>query len=138
MLNSHAAMSLPKGTITNMPNVTYIESLEKMYDADILLLVEADVRQNLFLPSKLSDYIGANTPIVGIVPPGGSEDALKGLGCWYARPADITGISQAIEGAVDYVKNASGFGWCDDAFRLTFSGEHVAKRFVRILEGLNK
>ena len=136
MLNSHAAQSLPKGTITNVPNVTYIESLEKMYDADILLLIEADVRQNLFLPSKLSDYMGANTPIVGIAPAGGSEDALKGLGCWHARPANIVGISQAIEGAVDYVKNASASGWCDETFRLTFSGEHVAKRFVRILEGL--
>ena len=136
MLNSQSAQSLPKGTINNVPNVTYIESLEKMYDADILLLIEADVRQNLFLPSKLSDYMGANTPIVGIAPAGGSEDALKGLGCWHARPADIVGISQAIEGAVDYVKNASASGWCDEAFRLTFSGENVAKRFVRILEGL--
>lgn len=136
MLNSQAARSLPKDTIVHVSNVTYIESLERMYDADILLLIEADVRQNLFLPSKLSDYMGANTPIVGIVPPGGSEDALNGLGCWHARPADIVGISQAIEGAVDYVKNASASSWCDEDFRLTFSGEHVAKRFVDILEGL--
>ena len=136
MLNSQAARSLPKDTIVHVSNVTYIESLEKMHDADILLLIEADVRQNLFLPSKLSDYMGANTPIVGIVPPGGSEDALNGLGCWHARPADIAGISQAIEGAVDYVKNASASSWCDEDFRLTFSGEHVAKRFVDILEGL--
>ena len=136
MLNSHSALSLPKGTTINLPNVSYLESLEKMYDADILVLIEADVRQNLFLPSKLSDYMGANTPIVGIAPAGGSEDALKGLGCWQARPTDIFGISEAIEGAVDYVKNSSASGWCDEEFRLTFSGEHVAKRFIRILEGL--
>ena len=136
MLNSHGAQSLPKGTITNVSNMTYIQSLEKMYDADILLLIEADVKQNLFLPSKLSDYMGADTPIVGIAPAGGSEDALKGLGCWHARPADILGISQAIEGAVDHVMNSSTSGWCDEDFRLTFSGEHVAKRFVSILEGI--
>ena len=134
MLNSYAAQSLPKCSIINVPNVSYIESLEKMYDADILLLVEADVRQNLFLPSKLSDYMGANTPIVGIAPAGGSEDALKGLGCWRARPSDILGISQAIEGAVDYVANSSTSGWCDESFRQTFSGDHVAKRFIDILE----
>lgn len=136
MLNSPAALSLPKGTVVNIPNVTYIESLEKMYDADILLLIEADVRQNLFLPSKLSDYMGANTPIVGIAPPGGSEDALKGLGCWYARPSDIMGISQAIEGAVDHVGKSHKSSWCDENFRLTFSGEHVAKRFDSILESV--
>ena len=134
MLNTQAALSLPKGTIINVPNVTYIESLEKMYDADILLLIEADVRQNLFLPSKLSDYMGANTPIVGIVPAGGSEDALKGLGCWHARPSDILGISQAIEGIIDYVMNSSTSGWCDESFRQTFSGDYVAKHFVDILE----
>ncbi|MGB7815439.1 MAG: hypothetical protein WBL28_03725 [Methylotenera sp.] len=134
MLNSHAAQLLPKDTITNVPNITYIQSLEKMYDADILLLIEADVRQNLFLPSKLSDYMGADTPIVGIAPAGGSEDAIKGLGCWHARPSDILGISQAIEGAVDYVMNPSTSGWCDQDFRQTFSDDYVARRFADILE----
>ncbi len=134
MLESSSAKALPAGMVTHVPHVTYMESLEKMYDADILVLIEANVRQNLFLPSKLSDYMGADTPIVGIVPTGGSEDVLKNLGCWYAHPSDIAGISHALEGAVDHVMNTSKAAWCDDAFKQLFSGVQVAKSFANILE----
>jgi glycosyltransferase involved in cell wall biosynthesis len=134
MLHSPAAKTLPKDTIKNVPNVTYIQSLEKMYDADILLLIEADVRQNLFLPSKLSDYMGADRPIVGIAPAGASEDALKGLGCWHARPSDFFAISKAIEGAVDHVIDSPESSWCDETYRSSFSGEHAARRFMNILQ----
>jgi len=136
MLKTPAALSLPEGTVTCISNVSYMQSLELMYDADILLLIEADVRQNLFLPSKLSDYMGANTPIVGMIPPGGSEDAIKGLGCWHARPSDISGLAKALEGAVGHVIAAPSSPWCDASFRESFSGIRVAGRFVKILESI--
>ena len=136
MLNTSSALSLPEGTVVSIPSVNYIQSLELMYDADILLLIDADVRQNLFLPSKLSDYVGANTPIVGLVPPGGSEDALKDLGCWYVRPHDIRGISHAVESAVDYETNSSPSPWCNEAYRQTISGKQVGNRFIQIIESV--
>lgn len=136
MLQTPTAMGLPEGTIRSFGNVSFVESLEKMYDADILVLIEANIRQNLFLPSKLSDYMGARTPIVGLVPPGGSEDALKQLNCWYARPSDIDGISHAIEGAAEYVMTSSDMQWCDESYRDTFSGTQVAGRFTDIIARL--
>lgn len=136
MLNSEAARSLPGGMVSALPNVNYIESLRLMYDADILLLIEADIRQNLFLPSKLSDYIGANTPIVGLVPPGGSEDALVGLGAWYALPSDIAGITKALAGAIDHVLNGCATEWCNKEFKETFSGLQVAGQLSRIIESI--
>jgi len=136
MLASDAAKSLPEGTVRAVGNVSFVESLEQMYDADILLLIEANVRQNLFLPSKLSDYIGADTPIVGLTPPGGSEDAMKQLGCWHARPSDVQEIEKAVEGAVDHVLRKDGADWCDQGYRDTFSGRRIAQRFGEILEGL--
>lgn len=136
MLNTPSALSLPEGTVVSIPNVNYIRSLELMYDADILLLIDADVRQNLFLPSKLSDYVGANTPIVGLVPPGGSEDALKELGCWYASPSDIDGITKALEEAVNHVIESPSSPWCNLSFRKSFSGTQVADRFINILENI--
>jgi hypothetical protein len=117
-------------------NVSFVESLERMYDADILLLIEANIRQNLFLPSKLSDYIGADTPIVGLTPPGGSEDAMRRLSCWYARPSDVEGIEKAVEGAVDHVRRRDGSPWCDHVYRDSFSGRQIAQRFGSILERL--
>lgn len=134
MLESSSATTLPAGMVSHVPHLSYVESLEKMYDADILVLIEANVRQNLFLPSKLSDYIGADTPIVGIAPAGGSEDALKNLGCWHAHPSDIAGIAHALEGAVDHVMNSPEAPWCDAVAKYNFSGEHVANRFATILE----
>ena len=122
MLNSSAAKSLPANTVTHVPNVSYVQSLELMYDADILLLIEADIKKNLFLASKLSDYLGANRPIVGLVPPGTSEDALFELGCWYARPVDIEGISFGLEGAIDYVMTSDHqSSWCNLFVRSSFS-----------------
>ncbi|WP_139167200.1 glycosyltransferase family 4 protein [Chromobacterium sphagni] len=134
MLESESAYALPTGMVRNIPNVSYLQSLELMYDADILLLIEADVRQNLFLPSKISDYIGANTPIVGLVPPGASEDAMVGLGGWHSPPSDVIAISNSIENAVDHVMNKNDASWFDSIFRQKFDGAHVAQRFIEIAE----
>jgi glycosyltransferase involved in cell wall biosynthesis len=134
MLETGAALALPPGTVARVPSVPYVQSLQLMYDADILLLIEADVRQNLFVPSKLSDYLGAGRPIVGLAPPGGSWDVLERLGCWRASPGDVDGISEAVEAAVDYVARGDDAPWCDEKYRRTFSGEAVAARFAEIIE----
>lgn len=136
MLTSETVKSLPIGTVRSVGSVPFVDSLEYMYDADILLLIEADIRQNLFLPSKISDYIGADTPIVGLTPPGSSEDAMKRLGCWHARPSDIDGIEKAVEGAVDHVLQRNNASWCDRVYRESFSGRVVSQQFSQILEKL--
>ena len=136
MLQTPAALTLPEGTISTVGSVSFVESLALMYGADILLLIEANISKNLFLPSKLSDYMGARTPMVGLVPPGASEDAFRELDCWYARPNDIDRISCAIEGAVDHVQNRKDARWCNDDYRETFSGTQVASRFSNIIAGL--
>lgn len=137
MLQTAAALSLPEGTISTVGSVSFVESLEKMYDADILLLIEADIRKNLFMPSKLSDYMGAGTPIVGLVPPGSSEDALQQLGCWHSRPNDIDRISQAVEEALMHVMNRPNASWCDESYRNAFSGTSVARAFTDIVAKLS-
>jgi glycosyltransferase involved in cell wall biosynthesis len=138
MLHTSAAQSLPAGTIKHVASLPYLESLEKMYDADVLLLIEADTKHNLFVPSKLSDYMGARSPIVGIVPPGGSEDILKGLGRWHAHPNDIDGIALAVEAAIDYVASGSQEPWCDEDYRQGFSNDLIAGRFVNILKRMDR
>jgi glycosyltransferase involved in cell wall biosynthesis len=134
MLETDAAVSLPTGTIRHVPSVSYLKSLEKMYDSDILLLIEADVRENLFVPSKLSDYIGSGTPIVGIAPAGGSWDVLEKLDCWRVHPGDIAGISRAIEAAVDFVSSGKSEPWCNESFRMTFSRAAIAEQFANLIE----
>ncbi|NML47773.1 glycosyltransferase family 4 protein [Ramlibacter sp. G-1-2-2] len=133
MLQTAAAQALPQGTIRTVGTVGYMESLRLMHDADILLLIEADVRRNLFLASKVSDYIGAGAPIVGVVPPGASEETMRELGAWYAAPRDIAGIERALEGAIDHVLVGTGRPWWNESFRRTLSGEYVARQFSDII-----
>jgi len=134
MMTSPAALDLGPEIIRAIGTVNFVQSLEAMYDADILLLIEADVRQNLFLPSKLSDYLGSATPLVGIVPPGASEDAFKSLGAWHANPRDIDGISRALEGAIDHVSEEAASEWCDTDYQRSFSGTTVAQAIGRVFE----
>jgi hypothetical protein len=137
MLQTKAALALPPQTVAAIPNVTYLKSLELMYDADILLLIDEDTKENLFLPSKIADYIGTQNPIVGIVPAGESEDALVNLGSWHARPKDIAGIADAIEGAADHVMNKNNAPWWNTVFQQTFNSMHAAQKFSAILEKIS-
>ena len=136
MLQTPAALSLPTDMIKHIPHVDYLNSLKLMYDADILLLIEADIQKNLFLASKVADYMGANTPIVGLVPPGSSEDILKELGCFYANPAAVNDISAALEKAIDQVLAGASSAWCNEKVRNNFKDSLIAERFIQILENL--
>ena len=134
MLASEAARQLPKGLIRSIPKVGYVELLGYMRSADLLVLIEADVKHNLFLPSKLADYIGSGTPILGLVPPGGSMDVLNAMRCWNAKPGDVEGISHALEQALDHVQNTPEARWCDDKFQRSLSPEAVAMEYRAVIE----
>jgi len=133
MLSSQTLKSLPEGLIHFVPSVSYLKSLELMYDADILLLIEADTDFNLFVPSKLTDYMGANTPIVGIVADGGSQEILGGLGCAIAHPNNIKSIEKVLESAIDSVQRKAQPNWCREEFRNLFSLESVSKQFADLI-----
>ena len=137
MLETTAAKTLPIGTIVCTPSVNYVESLEKMYDADILLLIEANTKNNLFMPSKLSDYIGAGNPIIGIVPQGPALETLVKLGGWHAHPSDIDAISQALENVIDYVRqNINKNSWRNESVSWEFSIDQVGKQYAAVFEKL--
>lgn len=135
-LGSREAQSLPVGILTNIPNVDYLQSLELMYDADVLLLIEANVRNNLFLPSKLSDYVGAQTPIVGIVSPGASTDALRDLGHLYARPNDVTGIADALEETLNARLSVVPATESNVSAREAIRSTSVANKFIETIKRL--
>lgn len=51
-------------------NCNYLESLKIMKNSDFLLMIDADLKEyfpeNIFFASKLADYIGSSTSIIGI------------------------------------------------------------------------
>lgn len=134
MLTSDAATLLPAGLIRHVPTVGYVESLSYMAGADLLVLIEADVKLNLFLPSKVADYIGSGIPILGLVPPGASRDVMEALGGWRADPGNIEGISQAFENALDHIRTTPDSQWCDENFRISLSGKEIALKYRSLIE----
>lgn len=65
--------------------VKYFESLEKMQNSDLLLLVDANLAsvnpKNIFYAAKLADYIGSGSNILGItMTEGPSADIIKEVG----------------------------------------------------------
>ena len=132
MLKSPAAIALPDGMVIHTPNLLYMQSLEKMYDADILVLIEAEVKKNLFVPSKFSDYMGAATPVICLTSPEGSGEIMAKLDCWCAAPAQVDDIALAVEQAVDYTKGARTEPWCNEDFRATYDADQIAKKFQYI------
>lgn len=46
----------------------YMEALKKMSTYDVLVIIEADLKDGIFLPSKVTDYSQLSVPILAITP----------------------------------------------------------------------
>jgi hypothetical protein len=69
-----------------------------MAEADVALLVEANLEEGLFFPSKLSDYLTGGRPILALSPARGvTADFLSQGGGVLAGPEDVEGIAAALE-----------------------------------------
>ena len=56
--------------------VTYMESLDKMAQSDVLLSIDAPSDESVFLPSKIIEYISYNKPIIAITAAKGTVSRL--------------------------------------------------------------
>ncbi len=71
--------------VTVHPDISYLESLEKISQADWLILIDANLNSVLndyiYFPAKLVDYLGAEKPIFAITQTTGtSADAIRQIG----------------------------------------------------------
>lgn len=101
----------------------YVDALRVAASADVLLVVDAPSRTpNLFLPSKLIDYLMLRKPILGLTPPeGASADLLRRLGCPIAAPDDVAGIDRALEALVT--------AWRAGRLQVSDTFDEVAREF---------
>jgi hypothetical protein len=129
--------ALPDGLVTVRSTVPYSESLRLMSEADLLLVMDAPAEISVFLPSKLIDYLGAGTPIMGIVPPGTSASLLKRLGGVAADPRRPGEVIDALGKAVAAIRRARAGGanapWGNPAVRAEFRPERTAAAFLDIV-----
>ncbi|CCO23239.1 glycosyltransferase [Maridesulfovibrio hydrothermalis] len=48
--------------------IPYLDSIRVLSEADILMVIDAPLKDSPFFPSKLADYIGAGKPVVALTP----------------------------------------------------------------------
>jgi glycosyltransferase involved in cell wall biosynthesis len=78
--------------------LSFVESARWAATADVLLVIDAPAEENLFLPSKLIDYLPAGKPILALTPPrGASADLIRALGYPVIAPEDEAAIARAVE-----------------------------------------
>lgn len=79
--------------------VPYLESLQYISSADVLLLIDAPSDgPSVFLPSKLIDYLGSGNPVLGITPETGtSADLIRRVNGLVVDPLNVEGITCALE-----------------------------------------
>ena len=131
---------LPSNLIKTTSTVSYSESLRLMSEADLLLVIDAPAKLSVFLPSKLIDYLGSGTPVMGIVPPGTSATLLKRLGGFIADPRHPDEVAAALGLALESVRHRRGAGeteaWGTSSVRDEFRPERTAAAFSEILRGV--
>lgn len=81
--------------------ISYQESLHKMCEADVLLVIDPPLENSPFLPSKLIDYIGSKTPILAITPPNSpTQKALKELNHPTYSHQDVDNIAKELKNMI--------------------------------------
>ncbi|WP_161780699.1 glycosyltransferase family 4 protein [Tumebacillus flagellatus] len=120
-------------TVQRVGQVPYRKSLELMAETDILLLVDAPSDVNLFLSSKLIDYLGARRPVLGITSTKGTAGRLLQESGWHVHhPDDVDGIADALELYLGRLDEQQARAKANPVER--FSSEHVVGELVALCE----
>ena len=84
--------------VTFRQRVPHLESLAAMAASDVLVLIDAPSETNVFMPSKVVDYLMADRPILALTPKAGSTaEIMAQLGYPTVDPQDVAQIVAAIE-----------------------------------------
>lgn len=131
------ADEFPIGMFEIRQPVNYVQSLRLMRSADLLLVMDAPFDQNVFLPSKLIDYIGAARPILAFSPPGTSANLVSRLGGWVANPSDKCEVAYSLVEALESLEAFDrGKDWGNPEVRREYSATAVIDKFDALVERL--
>ncbi len=77
--------------------LSYFESLQRIASATVCLLVEGNMSEGIYLPSKFADYIQSRKPVIALSPSVGTiEDLSPRTGVTRVNVDDPQGIESAI------------------------------------------
>jgi len=93
-----AVPSTLSGSVSFEPAMPPDAARAWMAGADVALLVEANLEEGIFFPSKLADYLAGGRPILALSPRCGVvADLLVSGGGILAEPEDVAGIVAGLE-----------------------------------------
>lgn len=123
-------------SVTTRSTVTYTESLRLMQEADVLLAIDMLCDNNIFLMSKLIDYVGSGRPILALASKNSATARVVGnLGGWFVEPNDDGGMVTALQAICDNYRSGtlSQFAPKND-IKKEYSIDCHIKKFIQILE----
>jgi len=126
---------LPRSLFSIKPPVKYQESLKLMVESDALLVIDAPLKKNVFLPSKLIDYAGSGQPVFGITSSGASEKLISKLGGFTADPANVSSVATGLERFIKLLRKRKGNRevWGNSVARAQYDILNVSQKFESIL-----
>ena len=121
------------------PGRPYQELPRVMQDAEILVIIEADLEEGIFLPSKFVDYIQTGRPVLAVSPREGTlADILSrqggGVAVDLARPESIASGIAALYRSWQQGRLEAEYG--SERLRATFSRQAVLEQYRRLFARL--
>lgn len=115
--------------------VSYEESLERLGRASVSVLVEAEMKEGIYLPSKFADYVTTGRPILALSPATGTvSDMLPDPGVLRVDPTDVDGAARAIEELYDAWRSGKiGERRPSDGLARNFDAPEVAGKFLTLV-----
>jgi glycosyltransferase involved in cell wall biosynthesis len=86
--------------------LAHSESIRRLMDSDLLLLVLPSDSSEGVVTGKLYEYLASGIPVLGIIPPGEAERSIRSCGGGFTvRPDDIEGIAATLTRIYDLWKS---------------------------------
>lgn len=135
-IESMAKVEGVSDNVSFVSSCSYMDSLEKLQEFDVLVLVEAVMEKGVFAPSKLTDYAQCNRPIFVVSPKIGYAKDLSSLSedCIFADNQNVQDIANGIL-MLSSRKNEGVTSDREDglSLRAGYTGEQVVDLYCQIL-----
>jgi hypothetical protein len=122
--------------VRNVGRVSYEESLEFIGKSSVCVLVEGQMQEGIFLPSKLADYLRAYKPVLALSPPTGTvADFSTDCGIFRVDSDNAEGVSSQIRFLYERFK--TGKLWRlkpPESMVKQFEPQSIADSFLNIAE----
>ncbi len=122
--------------VTFAPRVSHPDSLAAMAATDVLVIIDAPAATNVFMPSKLVDYLMARRPILALTPATGpTAEIMQQLNYPILDPHDAGRVADAIEALLArYEAGSLTASTSGGDYLRQFSLDDTSRAFASILD----